>query len=70
MITERAMLAAVHISFWTAIKHDRKISRDIADQHGAHQGAGRYNKQLLTNSRTSTSTRRLKPQPRRRREMP
>jgi hypothetical protein len=47
MITERAMLAAVHISIWTAIKHDRKVSRDVADQNGAHQGAGRYNKQLL-----------------------
>jgi hypothetical protein len=40
MITERAMLAAVHISIWTAVKHDRKVSRDVADQHGAHQGAG------------------------------
>jgi hypothetical protein len=47
MITERAMLAAVHISIWTAVKHDRKVSRDVADQHGAHHGAGRYNKQLL-----------------------
>ena len=47
MITERAMLAAVHISIWTAVKHDRRISRDVASQHGAHQGAGRYNKQLL-----------------------
>jgi hypothetical protein len=47
MITERAMLAAVHISIWTAVKHDRKISRDVAHQHGAHQDAGRYNKQLL-----------------------
>ena len=47
MITERAMLAAVHISVWTAVKHDRKISRDVANQHGAHQDAGRYNKQLL-----------------------
>ena len=47
MITERAMLAAVHISIWTAIKHDRKVSRDVAQQHGAHAGAGRYNKQLL-----------------------
>jgi len=28
MITERAMLAAVHISIWTAVKHDRKVSRD------------------------------------------
>jgi hypothetical protein len=47
MITERAMLAAVHISIWTAVKHDRKVSRDVAQQHGAHVGAGRYNKQLL-----------------------
>ena len=47
MISEKAMLAAVHISIWTAVKHDRKVSRDVADQHGAHQGAGRYNKQLL-----------------------
>jgi hypothetical protein len=47
MITERAMLAAVHISIWTAVKHDRKVSRDVAQQHGAHAGAGRYNKQLL-----------------------
>jgi hypothetical protein len=47
MITERAMLAAVHISIWTAIKHDRKVSREVAEQHGAYVGAGRYNKQLL-----------------------
>ena len=47
MITERAMLAAVHISVWTAVKHDRKVSRDVANQHGAHESAGRYNKQLL-----------------------
>jgi hypothetical protein len=47
MITERAMLSAVHISIWTAVKHDRKLSRDVASQHGAHEGAGRYNKKLL-----------------------
>jgi hypothetical protein len=47
MITERAMLAAIHISIWTAVKHDRIVSRDVAHQHGAHVGAGRYNKQLL-----------------------
>ena len=27
MITEKAMLAAVHISIWTAVKHDRKVIR-------------------------------------------
>ena len=47
MIQERAMLAAVHISIWTAVKHDRGVSRDVAERNGAHQGAGRYNKQLL-----------------------
>ena len=35
MITERAMLAAIHISIWTAVKHDRKVSREVASQHGA-----------------------------------
>ena len=47
MIKERAMLAAIHISIWTAVKHDRKVSRDIANHHGAHESAGRYNKKLL-----------------------
>jgi hypothetical protein len=47
MITEKAMLAAVHISVWTAVKHDKKISNEVAKNHGASQSAGRYNKQLL-----------------------
>lgn len=47
MITEKAMLAAVHIRIWTATKHDRKVSRDVADRHGARERVGRYNKQLL-----------------------
>ena len=59
MITERAMLAAVHISIWTAIKHDRKISREVAEQHGAYAGAGRYNKQLLREAERLESLRSL-----------
>lgn len=47
MITEKAMLVAVHISVWTAVKHDRDASREIAKQHGAEEGVGRYNKKLL-----------------------
>jgi hypothetical protein len=47
VIQERAMLAAVHISIWTAVKHDRGVSRDVAERNGAPQNAGRYNKQLL-----------------------
>lgn len=59
MITERAMLAAVHISIWTAIKHDRKVSREVAEQHGAYAGAGRYNKQLLREAERLESLRAL-----------
>jgi len=47
MIQERAMLAAVHISIWTAVKHDCGVSRDVAERNGAPMSAGRYNKQLL-----------------------
>ena len=47
MIQERAMLAAVHISIWTAVKHDRGVSRDVAERNGAPMSAGRYTKQLL-----------------------
>ena len=47
MITERAMLAAIHVSIWTTVKHDRKVSHEVASQHGAPVSAGRYNKQLL-----------------------
>jgi hypothetical protein len=35
MITEKAMLAAVHISIWTAVKHDRKVTvRSSSDSPG------------------------------------
>jgi hypothetical protein len=47
MITQKAMLAAVHISIWTATKHDRTVSRDVASRNGARERAGRYNKKLL-----------------------
>lgn len=47
MIAHKAMLASVHISMWTATKHDRKVSRDVANRNGAGERAGRYNKQLL-----------------------
>ena len=47
MITEKAMLAAIHIHVWTATKHDKQVSRQIAQQHGAHENVGRYHKKLL-----------------------
>jgi hypothetical protein len=32
---------------WSARKHDREASEEIAQRHGAHADAGRYNKVLL-----------------------
>lgn len=43
----KALLAAAHISIWSAVKLDRKISRNVANHHGAHQSAGQYKKQML-----------------------
>jgi hypothetical protein len=59
MITERAMLAALHISIWTAVKHDRKVSHEVATQHGAPENAGRYNKKLLRSAEKLESLRTL-----------
>ena len=50
MITEKAMLAAVHISIWTAVKHDRKIRPRRGGSTWCPRSAGRYNKQLLARS--------------------
>ena len=46
-ITENAMLVQQTISKWTARKHDRKISAEVAETHDAGDDAGRYNKQLV-----------------------
>ena len=55
MITERAMLAAIHISIWTAVKHDRKVSHEVASQHGAPVSAGRYKSNCCAALAGSTS---------------
>lgn len=47
MIQERAMLAALHISVWTATRHDPSASDAVAREHGAHSDAGRYHKRLI-----------------------
>lgn len=43
----RAMLVSLNISSWTARKYDKKVSKEVADAHGADIEAGRYNKHLL-----------------------
>lgn len=45
-IHNRAMLATLSISAWTARKQDKKVSAEVEASHGAHD-AGKYNKMLV-----------------------
>ena len=44
---ERAMLASLSVSVWSARKHDNRISDKVADEHGADRSMGHYAKHLL-----------------------
>jgi len=46
-LSSRAMLCTLSISTWSARKHDREASEEIATRHGAQADAGRYHKVLL-----------------------
>lgn len=46
-ISERAMLATLNISLWTARKRDKKITAKVAKDHGTIKAVGNYNKRLL-----------------------
>jgi len=46
-LSSRAMLCSLSISMWSARKHDREASEEIAQRHGAQLDAGRYHKVLL-----------------------
>ena len=54
VVTEKAMLAKLRISRWAASKHDKKISADVAAQHGADVTMGRYSKRLVAKERLET----------------
>lgn len=50
-LNERAMTVELRISRWTARKHDRKVSAEVAANHGAGgtgDDIGRYNKILIS----------------------
>ncbi|MFA5583020.1 MAG: hypothetical protein WDA09_02305 [Bacteriovoracaceae bacterium] len=53
-LSSKAMLVKLSISTWTASKHDKKISKEIADKHGAKSDAGRYNKVLVAKKALNT----------------
>jgi len=46
-ITDRAMLVDLTIKQWTAAKHDRNVSQEVAQLHGSDATMGRYNKLLI-----------------------
>jgi hypothetical protein len=56
-LRRKAVLVEVKTSAWTARKLDRKITKEVNDQHGASQDAGRYNKLLLEAHRLEAVTR-------------
>jgi hypothetical protein len=46
-INDRAMLVALTIRSWSARKHDKRVTSEVADREHAENSAGRYNKRLL-----------------------
>lgn len=46
MIQQKAMLARLSISMWTARKYDKSVSTEVEKAHAAHD-AGRFNKLLV-----------------------
>lgn len=46
-LSDRALLVQLNISQWTARKYDKRVTQQVADQHGTTTAAGRYNKSLL-----------------------
>ena len=46
-LTEKAMLVRQAINVWSGRKFDRKVTRDVIDQHNASSDAGRWNKSLV-----------------------
>lgn len=46
-INDRALLVQLSISQWTARKHDKRVSSEVAASHNTTTAAGRYHKALL-----------------------
>ena|ERR1700674_1779289 len=49
-LTERAMLVNLSISQWTAVKNDKKVNREVSQNHGNDESMGRFNKSLVAKS--------------------
>ena len=47
-LTDKAMLARLSITQWTARKLDKRVTEEVRVHHGASADAGRYNKALIS----------------------
>lgn len=47
LLAQKAMLATVHVSMWTARRYDASVSEETNRRHNAVEDAGRYNKLLV-----------------------
>lgn len=46
-LSTRAMLVSLNISQWSAKKNDKRVDKEVSDNHGSDIAMGRYNKNLL-----------------------
>jgi hypothetical protein len=46
-LNTKALLVQLSISQWSARKHDKKVTKDVANTHNVTSSVGRYNKALL-----------------------
>ena len=48
-LSERAMLACLHVSAWSGSSHDRDVTEEVSETHSADiKDAGRYSKQIIS----------------------
>lgn len=46
-ISDRAMLVRLSVSQWTAAKNDRKVNKEVADNHNSAEDMGKFKKSLV-----------------------
>ena len=46
-LSDKALLVQLNVSQWTARKLDKRVTKEVADTHGANRAAGNYHKRLL-----------------------
>lgn len=46
-LADRAVLVNLSISQWSAAKSDKKVNREVAQQHGSDESMGNYRKSLI-----------------------